>query len=134
MVLCDTSGRLHTNLKLMEELAKCRRSLAKVLPGAPHETLLVLDGTTGQSPGGFPLNKEIYTNWGATIAPFHCHRQRYLKRTLQHTSRPTGQTPQHHSGTGLQGEICLVCLGPPGTVRLIRMMLSTAQQSLQFIA
>ena len=47
MVLCDTSGRLHTNLKLMDELAKCRRSLAKCLPGAPHETLLVLDGTTG---------------------------------------------------------------------------------------
>lgn len=47
MVLCDTSGRLHTNVKLMDELAKCRRSLVKVLPGAPHETLLVLDGTTG---------------------------------------------------------------------------------------
>ena len=47
MVLCDTSGRLHTNLRLMEELAKCRRSLEKCLPGAPHETLLVLDGTTG---------------------------------------------------------------------------------------
>ena len=49
VVLCDTSGRLHTNLRLMEELAKCRRSLEKCLPGAPHETLLVLDGTTGPS-------------------------------------------------------------------------------------
>lgn len=47
LVVCDTSGRLHTNVGLMEELAKCRRSLAKKLPGAPHETLLVLDGTTG---------------------------------------------------------------------------------------
>ena len=44
VVLCDTSGRLHTNVKLMEELAKCKRSVGKCLPGAPHETLLVLDG------------------------------------------------------------------------------------------
>jgi len=47
VLLCDTSGRLHTNDGLMAELAKCGRSLAKALPGAPHETLLVLDGTTG---------------------------------------------------------------------------------------
>ena len=47
VLLCDTSGRLHTNDGLMAELAKCGRSLGKALPGAPHETLLVLDGTTG---------------------------------------------------------------------------------------
>lgn len=47
VVLCDTSGRLHTNLDLMEELVKCRRSIGKCLEGAPHEVLLVLDGTTG---------------------------------------------------------------------------------------
>lgn len=47
LVLCDTSGRLHTNWSLMDELAKCKRSIAKALPGAPHEVLLVLDGTTG---------------------------------------------------------------------------------------
>lgn len=47
VLLCDTSGRLHTNDGLMKELAKCGRSLAKAVPGAPHETLLVLDGTTG---------------------------------------------------------------------------------------
>lgn len=47
VVLCDTSGRLHTNYSLMDELAKCRRSVGKRLPGAPHEVLLVLDGTTG---------------------------------------------------------------------------------------
>ncbi len=47
LVVCDTSGRLHTNIGLMEELGKCRRSLNKRLPGAPHEALLVLDGTTG---------------------------------------------------------------------------------------
>ena len=47
VLLCDTSGRLHTNGALMAELAKCARSLGKACPGAPHETLLVLDGTTG---------------------------------------------------------------------------------------
>ncbi|KAI3432381.1 hypothetical protein D9Q98_003937 [Chlorella vulgaris] len=47
LVLCDTSGRLHTNWSLMDELAKCKRSIAKRLSGAPHEVLLVLDGTTG---------------------------------------------------------------------------------------
>ena len=48
LVLCDTSGRLHTNYSLMDELASCKRSVAKRLPGAPHEVLLVLDGTTGR--------------------------------------------------------------------------------------
>jgi fused signal recognition particle receptor len=47
VVLCDTSGRLHTNADLMDELAKCKRSVGKACGGAPHETLLVLDGTTG---------------------------------------------------------------------------------------
>ncbi len=68
MVLCDTSGRLHTNLRLMEELAKCRRSLEKCLPGAPHETLLVLDGTTGppsapETAATSPLRHGIRSNW-----------------------------------------------------------------------
>ncbi|BBN13731.1 fused signal recognition particle receptor [Marchantia polymorpha subsp. ruderalis] len=47
ILLADTSGRLHTNFNLMEELRNCRRSITKVLPGAPHEVLMVLDGTTG---------------------------------------------------------------------------------------
>ena len=47
ILLCDTSGRLHTNYSLMDELAKCKRSIGKRLAGAPHEVLLVLDGTTG---------------------------------------------------------------------------------------
>jgi fused signal recognition particle receptor len=49
VVLCDTAGRLHTKANLMEELKKVHRSLAKACPGAPHETLLVLDGTVGQN-------------------------------------------------------------------------------------
>ncbi|KAL4567104.1 hypothetical protein LXL04_022678 [Taraxacum kok-saghyz] len=47
IVLCDTSGRLHTNYSLMEELVACKKAVAKVVQGAPNEILLVLDGTTG---------------------------------------------------------------------------------------
>ncbi|NUP89687.1 MAG: signal recognition particle-docking protein FtsY [Candidatus Sumerlaeia bacterium] len=49
VVLIDTAGRLHTKTNLMEELKKVVRVIQKVLPGAPHETLLVLDATTGQN-------------------------------------------------------------------------------------
>lgn len=45
----DTAGRLHTKINLMEEIKKVKRSIAKKLPGAPHEILLVLDATTGQN-------------------------------------------------------------------------------------
>lgn len=48
-VLIDTAGRLHNKGHLMKELDKIRRSLQKVLPGAPHRVLLVLDATTGQN-------------------------------------------------------------------------------------
>eukprot|EP00249_Psilotum_nudum_P001202 c13570_g1_i1 orf=223-1383(-) len=47
VILCDTSGRLHTNYNLMEELRGCKRAVRRVLPSAPNEVLLVLDGTTG---------------------------------------------------------------------------------------
>jgi fused signal recognition particle receptor len=49
VVLVDTAGRLHTKYNLMQELKKVRSVIAKSLPGAPHETYLVLDGTTGQN-------------------------------------------------------------------------------------
>lgn len=49
VLIIDTAGRLHTKTNLMEELRKVRRIIAKQLPGAPHETLMVLDATTGQN-------------------------------------------------------------------------------------
>jgi fused signal recognition particle receptor len=49
VVLCDTAGRLHTKDNLMDELTKVRRVISKQLPGAPHETLVVIDATTGQN-------------------------------------------------------------------------------------
>jgi fused signal recognition particle receptor len=48
VLIVDTAGRLHSNFNLMAELIKIRDVLRKVIPDAPHETLLVLDGTTGQ--------------------------------------------------------------------------------------
>jgi len=49
LVIIDTAGRLHTKVNLMEELKKIKRSVSKKLAEAPHETLLVLDATTGQN-------------------------------------------------------------------------------------
>jgi fused signal recognition particle receptor len=49
VVVVDTAGRLHTQTNLMEELAKVRRVIERKLEGAPHETLLVVDATTGQN-------------------------------------------------------------------------------------
>jgi fused signal recognition particle receptor len=49
VLLVDTAGRLHTQKNLMGELEKLRRVLGKRIPGAPHEVLLILDGTTGQN-------------------------------------------------------------------------------------
>ncbi|MCL4137692.1 UNVERIFIED_CONTAM: hypothetical protein GTU68_000974 [Idotea baltica] len=49
VVIIDTAGRLHNKKHLMDELSKIKRSMDKVLPGAPHEVLLVLDASTGQN-------------------------------------------------------------------------------------
>lgn len=49
VLLIDTAGRLHTKIHLVDELKKIRRVIAREQPGAPHETLLVLDATTGQN-------------------------------------------------------------------------------------
>ncbi|MGI5822840.1 MAG: signal recognition particle-docking protein FtsY [Dethiobacteria bacterium] len=49
LLICDTAGRLHTKANLLEEIKKIFRVIQKLLPSAPHETLLVLDATTGQN-------------------------------------------------------------------------------------
>ena len=49
VVIIDTAGRLHNKINLMNELTKVKRVMEKVIPGAPHEILLVLDGSTGQN-------------------------------------------------------------------------------------
>jgi fused signal recognition particle receptor len=49
VVIVDTAGRLHNKVNLMNELSKIRKVMSKVVPGAPHEILLILDGSTGQN-------------------------------------------------------------------------------------
>ncbi|MBD0280808.1 MAG: signal recognition particle-docking protein FtsY [Thermoleophilaceae bacterium] len=49
VVICDTAGRLHTQQHLMDELRKVRKVISAQVPGAPHETLLTIDATTGQN-------------------------------------------------------------------------------------
>jgi len=49
VVIIDTAGRLHNKINLMNELSKIRRVMSKVISGAPHEVLLILDGSTGQN-------------------------------------------------------------------------------------
>ena len=63
-VLIDTAGRLHTKTNLMEELKKVKRVLARELPGAPHEVLLVLDGTVGQN--ALPQARQFHEAVGVT--------------------------------------------------------------------
>ncbi|GAC1624860.1 MAG: signal recognition particle-docking protein FtsY [Candidatus Acidiferrum sp.] len=64
VVIVDTAGRLHTKSNLMAELEKMRRTAAKVIPGAPHDVLLVLDATTGQN--GLAQAREFTTAVGVT--------------------------------------------------------------------
>jgi fused signal recognition particle receptor len=64
VVLCDTAGRLHTKAPLMEELRKVKRVVAKAAAGAPHETLLVLDSTTGQN--GIAQARQFHEALGVT--------------------------------------------------------------------
>lgn len=49
VILIDTAGRLHNKVHLMDELTKIKRVIQKVIPDAPHEVMLVLDGSTGQN-------------------------------------------------------------------------------------
>jgi fused signal recognition particle receptor len=64
VVIVDTAGRLHTKSNLMAELDKMKRTAAKLVPGAPHEVLLVLDATTGQN--GLNQAREFWSHAGVT--------------------------------------------------------------------
>jgi fused signal recognition particle receptor len=60
----DTAGRLHTKSNLMAELEKMKRTAAKIVPGAPHDVLLVMDATTGQN--GLSQAREFTSHVGVT--------------------------------------------------------------------
>jgi fused signal recognition particle receptor len=63
-LIVDTAGRLHTKSGLMDELDKMRRTASKLVPGAPHEVLLVMDATTGQN--GLQQARQFTQSAGAT--------------------------------------------------------------------
>jgi fused signal recognition particle receptor len=63
-VIVDTAGRLHTKSNLMAELEKMKRTAMKIVPGAPHDVLLVLDATTGQN--GLNQAREFWNHAGVT--------------------------------------------------------------------
>jgi fused signal recognition particle receptor len=64
VVIVDTAGRLHNKLNLMAELDKMKRTATKIIPGAPHEVLLVMDATTGQN--GLAQAREFTATAGVT--------------------------------------------------------------------
>ena len=64
VVIVDTAGRLHTKSNLMAELEKMKRTAAKLIPGAPHDVLLVMDATTGQN--GLSQAREFLAHAGVT--------------------------------------------------------------------
>jgi fused signal recognition particle receptor len=64
VVIIDTAGRLHNKVNLMNELSKIRRVMEKVIPGAPHEVLLILDGSTGQN--AYEQAKQFTSSAGIT--------------------------------------------------------------------
>jgi fused signal recognition particle receptor len=64
VVIIDTAGRLHNKINLMNELAKIKRVMEKVIPGAPHDVMLILDGSTGQN--AFEQAKQFTSSAGIT--------------------------------------------------------------------
>jgi fused signal recognition particle receptor len=64
VVIIDTAGRLHNKVNLMNELSKIKRVMEKVVPGAPHEVMLILDGSTGQN--AFEQAKQFTSSAGIT--------------------------------------------------------------------
>lgn len=64
VVIIDTAGRLHNKINLMNELSKVKRVMGKIIPDAPHEVLLILDGSTGQN--AFEQAKQFTSSAGIT--------------------------------------------------------------------
>src|SRR5438128_10990866 len=93
MVVVDTAGRLHTQTDLMAELGKVRRVLGRALPGAPHETLLTLDATTGQN--GLVQARQVVEAAGVSGV---------VMTKLDGTARG-GTAPAIAGGVGLPGQL-----------------------------
>jgi fused signal recognition particle receptor len=99
VLIIDTAGRLHTQHGLMQELEKVQRVIARKLPGAPHERLLVLDGTVGQN-----AMAQVRT-FGQTVSTSPAdphqdgqHRQGRDRRRPQEGVRPPGEVRRRGRG------------------------------------
>ena len=105
VVLVDTAGRLHTKVNLMDELKKVKRTIAKAMDGAPHETLLVLDATTGQNAlTQAALFKEALDLTGHR--PHQARRHGQGRRRPRHLRRAQGAGALHRPRRARRG--------PPG--------------------
>ena len=93
-VIVDTAGRLHTKTNLMAELEKMRRTAQRIIPGAPHETLLVMDATTGQN--GLQQARHVHPVGGRDR---HCADQ-----ARRHGQGRSGG--RHLARTGVAGALC----------------------------
>lgn len=113
LLLIDTAGRMHTKQHLMEELQKVRRSIAKALPGAPHETWIVLDATLGNNAVvQARLFKECVELTGVVVAKLDGSS----KGGFVFTIRRELELPVHFVGLG-EGEEDLAAFNPRAFVK-----------------
>ena len=97
VVIIDTAGRLHNKMNLMNELSKIKRVMQKVLPEAPHEVLLVLDGSTGQN--AFEQAKQFIA--ATEVSAFSCNQIRWnCKRWCSIGISDQFQIPVKYIGVG----------------------------------
>ena len=98
VVLIDTAGRLHNKIGLMNELTKIRNVMAKVIPGAPHDVMLVLDGSTGQN--AFEQAQAVHPSDAGHLARHHEARRYGQGRRRDRHQRPVQDTRSVSSASG----------------------------------
>ena len=99
VVIMDTAGRLHTQQHLMDELAKVRKVIERKLPGAPHETLLAIDATTGQN--GLRqalLFREVVDVSGIALTKLDGTAKGGIALAIAQELRRAGQADRHRRG------------------------------------
>ena len=107
-VIVDTAGRLHTKTNLMAELEKMRRTAARVIPGAPHEVLLVLDATTGQN-GLEQARKFTETSARHRHHSDQARRHRQGRRGGRHLARVESAHPLRRRGRAARRPAAVRC-------------------------
>ena len=110
VLIADTAGRLHTQTHLMDELKKVKRVLARLDPGAPHEVLLVLDGTIGQN--AVAQAEEFNKGLGVTGSGRHqAGRHRQGRRGARHRAEAENSHSLRRRGRAERGLRRVQCVG-----------------------